>query len=116
MRGEPAGGHDRLPSPGGYADLSLQGKGVCGTSHVLGRRVPKRKGAIFIAALGVTVVLSGLLLVFAQEMRTEAIAGANRVADAQAAAVEQAGEQWVLAQLQTETDPIALQALESEGL
>lgn len=81
---------------------------------VLGRREPR--GAIFVAALGVTVVLSGLLLVFAQEMRTEAIASANRVADAQAAAVEQAAEQWVLAQLENETDPLVMQQMNSQGL
>lgn len=82
------------------------------------KREPHRdpRGAIFVAALGVTVVLSGLLMVFAQEMRTEAIASANRMADAQAAAVEQAAEQWVLAQLETETDPLVLQQINSEGL
>src|SRR5258708_30282469 len=32
---------------------------------------PQRRGAIFIIALAVIIVLSGLVLVFAQEMRTE---------------------------------------------
>lgn len=86
--------------------------------HLRPRRRNERdpRGVIFVAALGVTVVLTGLLMVFAQEMRTEAIAAANRVADAQAAAVEQAGEQWVLAQLENETDPLVIQQINSEGL
>src|SRR3954470_11759264 len=54
---------------------------------------------IFVTALGVVVILTGLVLVFAQSMRTEAIASANRLCAAEADAIEQGAEQWVLAQV-----------------
>jgi type II secretory pathway component PulK len=60
----------------------------------------RRRGAIFIMAMGVIVILSGMLLAFAEEMRAEAMASANRLSDAQANAVEQGAEQWVLAQVE----------------
>lgn len=59
----------------------------------------RRRGMIFVTALGIIVVLTGLALVFAQSMRTEAIAAANRDSQAQADAVELGAEQWVLAQI-----------------
>lgn len=58
---------------------------------------PRRRGAIFITALGIIVILSGLMLVFAQNMRTEALASANRLSYIEADAVEQGAEQWVMA-------------------
>ena len=63
----------------------------------------RRRGAIFVIALAITVILSALLLVYAQEMRTEAVASANRLSAAQADAVEQGAEQWVLAQVEANT-------------
>jgi Tfp pilus assembly protein PilX len=60
----------------------------------------RQRGAIFITALGIIVILSGLVLVFAQDMRTEAIGSANRMAYIQADAVERGAEQWVLAQVE----------------
>jgi type II secretory pathway component PulK len=60
-----------------------------------------RRGSIFITALALSVVLAGLLLVFAQEMRTEVIAASNRVSSLQADEIEQGAEQWVLAQIET---------------
>jgi type II secretory pathway component PulK len=62
-------------------------------------RLRLRRGVIFITALGIIVVLGGLLLSFAQNMRTEAIASANRLAQIQADAVELGAEQWVLSQV-----------------
>jgi type II secretory pathway component PulK len=59
----------------------------------------RRRGVIFITALGIIVVLTGLALVFAQAMRTEALASGNRRSQAQADAVELGAEQWVLAQI-----------------
>jgi hypothetical protein len=59
----------------------------------------RRRGVIFVTALGIIVVLTGLALVFAQAMRTEALASANRRSQAQADAVELGAEQWVLAQI-----------------
>jgi len=59
----------------------------------------RRRGVIFVTALGIIVVLTGLALVFAQAMRTEALASANRRAQAQADAVELGAEQFVLAQI-----------------
>jgi type II secretory pathway component PulK len=58
-----------------------------------------RRGVIFITALGIILILSGLLLAFAQQMRTEALSSANRLSQLQADAVEQAAEQWVEAQI-----------------
>jgi hypothetical protein len=67
---------------------------------------------IFVTALGIIVVLAGLALVFAQEMRNEAIASANRRAQAQADATELAAEQWVLAQVDDyRTDAYTLSTL-----
>jgi type II secretory pathway component PulK len=54
---------------------------------------------IFVTVLGVIVILSGLLLAFAQDMRTEALAAANRESALQADAVELAAEQYVMAQI-----------------
>ena len=56
------------------------------------------RGIIFVTALGIIVILTGLALVFAQAMRTEALASANRRSQAQADAIELGAEQWVLAQ------------------
>jgi type II secretory pathway component PulK len=60
----------------------------------------RHRGMIFITALGIIVVLSGMVLVFAQEMRTEALASANRVSFVQADTVELGAEQWVLANVE----------------
>ena len=62
-----------------------------------------RHGAIFIVALGVIVILTSVVLVMVQSMRTEATASANRLSMAQADAVEQAAEMWVLGQVDTNT-------------
>lgn len=59
-----------------------------------------RRGAIFVTALGIIVILSGLILVFAQGMRTEAVASANRLSYLQADAIEQGAEKWVMAQVE----------------
>jgi DNA uptake protein ComE-like DNA-binding protein len=67
---------------------------------------PHRRGAIFIIAMGVTLVLSALLLVYVQQMRTESISSANRYSEAQADSVEQGAEQWVMAQLETNITPL----------
>ncbi|HEX4053968.1 MAG TPA: type II secretion system protein GspK [Tepidisphaeraceae bacterium] len=59
----------------------------------------RRRGMVFVIALGIIVVLTGLVLVFAQSMRTDALASANRRSDAEADAVELGAEQWVEAQV-----------------
>ncbi|MGA3066686.1 MAG: type II secretion system protein GspK [Tepidisphaeraceae bacterium] len=66
-------------------------------------RRQNRRGAIFITAMGIIVILGGLLIVFAQKMRAEALASANRLAYDQADAIEQGAEQWVLAQTEEYT-------------
>jgi type II secretory pathway component PulK len=65
------------------------------------RRNPR--GAIFIVALGVIVILTSVVLVMVQSMRTEATASANRLSMAEADAVEQGAEMWVLGQVETNT-------------
>jgi hypothetical protein len=59
-----------------------------------------RSGIIFITALGIIVILTGLALVFAQQMRTEALASANRRSQAEADAIETGAENFVLAQVE----------------
>jgi Type II secretion system (T2SS), protein K len=72
----------------------------------------RRRGVIFVTALGIIVVLTGLALVFAQAMRTEALVSANRRAQAQADATELGAEQWVLAQIdEYKTDAYTLTSL-----
>lgn len=61
----------------------------------------RRRGAIFVTALGIVIILSGLVLVFCQDMRTEALASGNRLSYAQADAIEQGAEKWVLAQCES---------------
>jgi type II secretory pathway component PulK len=56
------------------------------------------RGIIFVTALGIIVILTGIALVFAQAMRTEALASANRRSQAEADSIELGAEQWVLAQ------------------
>ncbi len=62
---------------------------------------------IFIVALAIIVILTALLLVYAQEMRTESLASANHLSAAQADGVEVGAEQWVLAQVETFTTPLS---------
>ena len=77
-----------------------------------GEYFDRRRGVIFVTALGIIVVLTGLALVFAQAMRTEALASANRRSQAQADAMELGAEQWVLAQIdEYRTDAYTLTAL-----
>lgn len=54
---------------------------------------------IFVTALGIIVILTGLALVFANSMRTEAMESANRRDEAEADAIELGAEQFVLAQI-----------------
>jgi type II secretory pathway component PulK len=67
--------------------------------------------------LGIVVILSGLILVFAQEMRTEAIASANRLSYLQADAIEQGAEKWVLAQVESYPgDAVTITQIPAEAL
>ena len=60
-----------------------------------GRGSPRR-GAIFIVAMWVIVVLVGLVLVLGQTMRVESVSSANEFSSLQAQAVEQGAIQYVL--------------------
>jgi type II secretory pathway component PulK len=89
-------------------------------THVLragaGRR-PHRQGVIFILALGTIVILSAMLLVFARNMRTEALASANRLSYVQADAIERGAEMWVLAQCEAYPgDAISITDVPAEAL
>jgi len=55
---------------------------------------------IFVVTLGIIVVLTAMLLSFAQEMRTEALSSANRLSAIQAEAIEHGAEQWAMAQVE----------------
>jgi DNA uptake protein ComE-like DNA-binding protein len=86
--------------------MSHSNKTPCIASKRIARRYHRqRRGAIFIVALGITLVLSAMLLVYVQEMRTESVTAANRLAGAEADAVEQGAEQWVLAQIEANVTP-----------
>jgi hypothetical protein len=62
------------------------------------RRMARHRGSIFVIALGVMAVLAALIVVYAQNMRTEAILAGNRISYIQADAIERAAEQYVLAE------------------
>jgi type II secretory pathway component PulK len=77
----------------------------------------RHRGVIFITALGIIVILTGLALVFAQSMRTEALASANRRSEAEADAIEQGAEQWVLAQSEAyQTDAMTITQVPAEAI
>jgi DNA uptake protein ComE-like DNA-binding protein len=72
---------------------------------------------IFIIALGIIVILSSMLLVFARSMRTAAIASGNNLSALKADAVEQGAERWVLAQVdQSGTDATTLTQIPAEAI
>jgi type II secretory pathway component PulK len=72
---------------------------------------------IFVTALGIIVILTGLALVFAQEMRTEALASANRRSQAQADSIELGAEQWVLAQVEAyQPDAMTITQVQAEAI
>jgi type II secretory pathway component PulK len=76
-----------------------------------------RRGAIFLVALGVVVILTSVVLVLVQSMRTESTASANRMSVAQAEAVEEAAEMWVLGQIETNTsDAVTITTTPAEAL
>jgi type II secretory pathway component PulK len=76
-----------------------------------------RQGAIFIVALGVVVILASVVLVLVQSMRTESTASANRLSMAQAEAVEEAAEMWVLGQVESyTTDAITITQTPAEAI
>lgn len=80
-------------------------------------RAPQRRGAIFVTALGIILILSALVLVFCQDMRTEAIASGNRLSYVQADAIEQGAEKWVLAQTETYApDAVTVTEVPAEAL
>jgi len=61
------------------------------------KRLTSRRGAIFVTAMWVTIIIGAVVLVFARSMRVELIASANRVSADQAEAIELGVEQYVLA-------------------
>ncbi len=77
----------------------------------------RRSGMIFVTALGIIIILTGLVLVFAQAMRTENLASANRRSDADADAIEHGAEQWVQAQVDAyTTDAMTITQVPAEGI
>ncbi len=94
-----------IPGEGGVRVLS-QRHAACPIAKnphpTLSRRTGRgnnRRGMIFITSLGIIIVLVSLLLVFAQSMRTEALASANQLAAIQAETIEHGAEQWASAQV-----------------
>ncbi len=84
---------------------------------VIAQFPPRRRGIIFITTMWVVLILSALVLVYARAAGVEAQAAANRVSDAQAAAAEKAGEQFVLSQLDgSNGDAVKLTAIQGQQL
>ena len=63
---------------------------------------PHSRASVLIVTLWITVALTGLVLTMAFSMRTEAMAAANRISQAQAEAAQRGMEQWLLAVVDTE--------------
>lgn len=77
----------------------------------------RRRGMVFFVALGIIVILTGLVLIFAQSMRTEALASANRRSDAEADSVEQGAERWVEAQVDAyQVDAMTITQVPAEAI
>jgi type II secretory pathway component PulK len=77
----------------------------------------RHQGIIFVTALGIIIILTGLVLVFAQAMRTENLASANRRSDADADAIEHGAEQWVQAQVDAyTTDAMTITQIPAQGI
>ncbi len=75
-----------------------------------------RHGSILIVAMWVIIALTGLVLSLSYAMRIEAIAGANRLAQAQADAAERGMEQFLLSVVDAEvTTPGSFQDLSMEA-
>ncbi len=70
------------------------------------RPVRSRRGIVFVVALGIIVILTAVLFVFAREMRVEVVTSGYRQSAAQASAVELGAEQWVLSQVEANTPTI----------
>lgn len=76
-----------------------------------------RTGMIFVTTLGIIVILTGLVLVFTQSMRTEGTGSANRMSAIQADAIEQGAEQWVMAQVeQNLSDSVTMTQIPGEAI
>jgi type II secretory pathway component PulK len=69
----------------------------------------RRRGTILIVVLILIIVLSGMTLVLCRAARVEALASANHLSGARAAAVERAAEQYALAQIVQGADVVLTQ-------
>ncbi len=71
---------------------------------------------MLIVTLWITIALAGLVLTLAFSMRTEAMAAANRISQAQAEAAERGMEQWLLSVVDLElTTPGTIETTPMEG-
>lgn len=76
----------------------------------------RRRGSILIVAMWVIIALTGLVLALSYAMRIEAIAGANRLAQAQADAAERGMEQFLISVVDAEVaTPGSFQDLSMEA-
>lgn len=76
-----------------------------------------RRGAIFVTALWVTILLTAMVLVMCRSMRVEATASANRLDTAQADAIAQGAVQYVLSQVDgCNGDATMVTACPAEGM
>lgn len=78
-----------------------------GSKNRVLHRSHNRRGTVLIVALGIILIISGLVITLGRSMRIEAMASANYSSSVQAAAVERGAEQYVIGmilQLQQEQE------------
>jgi type II secretory pathway component PulK len=85
------------------------------------RSTARRRGSAFIATAWALVALTGMVLVFADAMRVEAVASANHLSEAQASAAELGAEQFLVSVVDAEvatpgsTTNVSMEAREIGG-
>jgi hypothetical protein len=68
-------------------------------ARLMPRRFRRRQGVIFVTTLCVMLLLTAMVFVLVRNMRVESLASGNRASGAQAAAIEQGAEQYVLSMI-----------------
>ena len=84
----------------------IRARGTNGRSAFGG--LARRRGSVLIVAIGIIIVLTGLTLVFARQMRVEALAAGNLFNSIQADAIVRGAAQHVRNRLVSNSDPSTL--------
>jgi type II secretory pathway component PulK len=82
-----------------------------------GLRTPQPRGSVLILAMGITVVLTGIVLVFARQMRVEALISGNLQSGLQANTIIDGAARHIVNQLANNTDRMQLDlTIQSQGV